>query len=68
MITGGGSIYKQALPIARKIYLTRIFHQFTADTFFPDLGNGWVLTNDDIREADDKNPYPYSFQVYEKRT
>jgi dihydrofolate reductase len=66
-ITGGGTIYKQALQLANKVYLTRIFHQFEADTFFPDLGTSWELAQDDRQESDEKNPYPYSFQVYQKK-
>jgi dihydrofolate reductase len=65
-IIGGGIIFKQVLGISDKIYLTRIFHQFEADTFFPELGNEWKLTVDDKHEADEKNKFDYSFQVYEK--
>lgn len=67
MITGGGTIYKQAFPLAHKIYLTRIFNKFEADTHFPEMGKEWVLTQDDQHEADEKNAHRYSFQVYEKR-
>lgn len=67
MITGGGAIFQQAIGLADRLYMTRIFHKFEADTHFPKLGAEWVLTQDDKREADEKNIYPYSFQVYEKR-
>lgn len=33
-ITGGGTIYELTLPLADKVYLTRLHHQFDADTFF----------------------------------
>jgi dihydrofolate reductase len=66
MITGGGTIFTQVLPLAHKIYRTRIFHSFEADTWFPELGNEWKLTKDEKHEADEKNPYPFSFQVLEK--
>jgi dihydrofolate reductase len=36
-IIGGGEIYKQALPITDKIYLTRVHAGFAGDTFFPEL-------------------------------
>lgn len=65
-ITGGGTIYEQALPIANKVYLTRIHNSFTADTFFPDLGEEWKLKQDELHEADERNAYAYSFQVYVK--
>lgn len=34
-IIGGGEIYKEALDIADKLYITHIKKSFTADTFFP---------------------------------
>ncbi len=37
MIIGGGEIYRQALPITDKIYLTRVMADFEGDTFFPEL-------------------------------
>jgi len=34
-IIGGGSIYRQFLPLADKLYITRVEKNFDADTFFP---------------------------------
>ena len=34
-IIGGGSIYAQYLPVADKLYITRVDKEFEADTFFP---------------------------------
>ncbi|MBA3648265.1 MAG: dihydrofolate reductase [Chitinophagales bacterium] len=64
-IIGGGEIIRQSLVWADKIYLTRIFHNFQGDTFFPILRDDWVITREDPHEADEKNPFPYSFQVLE---
>lgn len=36
MVIGGGEIYKQALPLADRIYLTRIDKEVEGDTFMPD--------------------------------
>ncbi|MDR2361789.1 MAG: dihydrofolate reductase [Prevotellaceae bacterium] len=36
-IIGGGSIYREALPLAHKIYLTEIHANYDADTFFPPI-------------------------------
>jgi dihydrofolate reductase len=36
-IIGGGELYKQALPLTDKIYLTRVHAGFAGDTFFPEL-------------------------------
>ena len=35
-VIGGGEIYKQALPLADKLYLTYIERQVEGDVFFPD--------------------------------
>ena len=44
LIAGGGSIYRQALPYADKIYATEIDADFEGDVFFPELGPEWVGT------------------------
>lgn len=38
-IFGGGEIYKQAMPIIQKLYLTIVKGDFKADTFFPDYSD-----------------------------
>lgn len=35
-VIGGGEIYRQALPLADKLYLTVIDREIEGDTFFPD--------------------------------
>lgn len=67
MIIGGGRLYKEAIALSDKIYLTRIHHRFEADTFFPELGENWLLEKDEFSEKDLKNPYNLSFQVYGKK-
>jgi len=37
MVIGGGQLYRQALPQADWLYLTRIHAQFAGDTFFPEI-------------------------------
>lgn len=66
-IVGGEEIYRQALPLADRIYLTRIDHEFEGDRHFPALGPQWVLTEHMDGILDEKNIYPHSFLTYEKR-
>ncbi len=65
-IIGGGEIYKQALSVAHKIELTRVDHDFEADTFFPELNSSWkeIMREDCFK--DDKHDYNYSFITYER--
>jgi dihydrofolate reductase len=65
-IIGGGDIIRQALVWADKIYMTRIFHQFEGDTFFPDLNeDDWKLLSEERHMPDEKNHYSFAFRVYQ---
>ena len=67
-IIGGGEIYKQALPLADKIELTRVHHTFeSADTFFPEVDSYlWKETLRREHPKDDKHEYAFSFITYVK--
>jgi dihydrofolate reductase len=65
-IIGGGDIFRQSLVWADKIYLTRVFHNFEGDTFFPELNpDDWKLTSEERHLPDEKNHYAFAFQVFE---
>lgn len=68
-VIGGALVYRQALRIADKMYITRIHHTFKdADSFFPIVN--WDLWEEIEREefpADDQNPYPYTFLTYHRK-
>lgn len=67
-IIGGGEIFRLALEKANRIYLTRIQAEPEGDVFFPELDPiVWRLISSDDHEADSKNQYPYSFQVWERK-
>jgi len=68
-VIGGAQIYEQALPLADKIYLTKIHADFPdADVFFPKIDlSVWQETDRETFFADEKNPYSFSFIEYERR-
>lgn len=65
-VIGGGKIYEQTLPIAHKIYLTKIHVVVSGDTYFPLIGKEWVERVVGSFKADASNPYDYEFIVLEK--
>jgi dihydrofolate reductase len=66
-IAGGGEIYRQALAVADRIYLTRVHADVDGDTTFPDLDDDeWRVVSREDHDADERNPYPCSFFVYER--
>ena len=61
-IIGGSSVYHEALPFARKLFLTLVDHSpNNADTFFPVIDNEWIETERESHPADEQNEQPYSF-------
>ncbi len=68
-IIGGGSVYEQFLPLADKIYLTRIEQQFEGDTFFPPVNfSTYELIEKEVVDNDLQSPYVYTFETYQKNT
>lgn len=57
-VIGGGEIYKQAIGIADKLYLTLVDGTFDADTFFPDYSEFKKVISKE--EHKDEN-YRYTF-------
>ena len=65
MLIGGASLYLQTLDQADVLYLTQIQHAFTGDTWFPAIDmTQWSEVYRENFEADESNPYPYSFMKY----
>jgi len=61
-IAGGGEIFTLALPLADRIYLTRVHAQVEADVFFPPFSlEGWRQIETIEQPADEKNDYPAKF-------
>jgi dihydrofolate reductase len=68
MVIGGADIYRQCLPLARRIHLTLI-HTRIEDgdrTFAGWRGAEWQSKASERHEADPKNPYAYSFITLER--
>ena len=67
MVIGGGEIYKTLFDKAKRIYLTRVEAEPEADTFFPVLlREQWRLISQQNFEADEKNLFNYSFQIWDR--
>ncbi len=66
-IIGGGEIYRLALPLADRIYLTLVDTQSDADTFFPPVDPlEWRTVARWEHPADEKNQYPCAFLTMER--
>jgi dihydrofolate reductase len=66
-VIGGESIYRQLLPYCNVAHVTKIDHEYTADTYFPNLDNDeeWEITAD----SDEQTYFDiaYNFVKYERK-
>jgi len=68
-IVGGAQMYKETLPMADLLILTRVEATPDADVYFPEVNwSDWKLVSNDERFADEKHAYNYAFQRYERKT
>jgi dihydrofolate reductase len=67
MVIGGGQLYSEALPYARRIHLTEIDTNLDGDTWFPELDPAvWKETAREPRDADTRNAFAMSFVTLER--
>ena len=66
-IIGGGEVYRQAMSLADRLYITEIKHQFEGDTYFPSFDRSeWQETSRIICGADTDNAHDMHFVVMER--
>lgn len=66
-VCGGASVYKQFLPLAGRLYLTYIHHNFEGDTYFPEFDiKEWKEAGRQNCQPDKNNIYSYSFVIYDR--
>jgi dihydrofolate reductase len=61
---GGADIFKLLLPLAERIYLTRVRADIQGDTVFPQTDwTEWVETDTRLHPADERNAHELSFMT-----
>ena len=62
-ICGGDTVYREAMPMADKIYLTIIDEEFEGDSFFPEIPEDFVEIR---RMTVTEDVLPYDMVLYER--
>ena len=67
-VIGGGEIYRQAMPLADKLYITHVGIEVEGDTRFPDIDSAvWhEVSREEFPRGRDFE-HPFSFVDYERR-
>ena len=67
MVIGGAEIYALALPMAERLYVTRVHAQPAGDGYFPPIDLGaWRLLSQQQHAADERHSAACSIEVYER--
>ena len=67
MVIGGGGVYSAMLPMADRIYMTRIDATFDGDTFFPELNDDeWQIVDCADFPADESRQFGFSFVTLDR--
>lgn len=67
MIIGGAQIYALTLPIADRLYLTRIHAEIDGDAHFPELDEKeWLEYSREVHSAGDNDSHGHSFIVLDR--
>jgi dihydrofolate reductase len=66
-VIGGAEVFALALPLATRIYLTRVHAVVAGDVYFPlrDF-SGWLQSESIEHAADDRHAYAMSFTTLER--
>jgi dihydrofolate reductase len=66
-VIGGTQVYRQFFPVAERLYITMIEQDFEGDEYFPEIDwSKWRLIDEHMGLQNEKNPYVYSFKVFDK--
>jgi dihydrofolate reductase len=67
-VIGGGEIYRQAMPIADRLYLTRVSADYEGNTYFPEWNPAeWTLLSSESHPHGKDFPHPFAFLVYTRK-
>ena len=67
-VVGGGTIYKEVIDKADKLYLTLVHKKFEGDTFFPKIDTKiWESVKREDHMPSEKNEFAYSFIDYVRK-
>ena len=67
MVIGGGSIYRQMLPLCDRAYVTKVHVTPESDTYFPDLDKdpNWELP--EILQSGEENGIEFEMCLYKRK-
>jgi len=67
-VIGGGSIYRQFMNIADRLYITHVHKKAPADVYFPKIEREvWKVIEKEEFKPEDNNGILYTYIIYERK-
>ena len=68
-VIGGGSVYRQFMPIADRLYITHVHRKAPADVYFPEIDlRTWEVAEKEEFSLNETNSIPYTYIIYKRRS
>ena len=66
-VIGGGTVYRQMLPLCDTAYVTKVHIKVESDTFFPNLDEdeNWILS--EVLQSGEENGILYEMCLYKRK-
>jgi dihydrofolate reductase len=67
-VIGGGSVYRQFMDIADRLYITHVHRKAEADVYFPEIDPEiWKVVESEEFKTDDAERISYTYTIYERK-
>jgi len=65
-VVGGGMIFKELIPYAHRLYITRVKGDYECDVFFPDVPSNFIKTESTNEMTE--NGHTFWYEIWERNT
>lgn len=67
-VIGGGSIYRQFMPLADRLYISLVHKTADADVYFPEINPDiWKILDKEEFDSGENSDLPYTYIIYDRR-
>jgi dihydrofolate reductase len=67
-VIGGGSVYRQFMAVADRLYITHVHKSGPADVYFPEIDPGiWEIIEKEEFNASPNSGISYTYAIYERK-
>lgn len=68
-VIGGGSVYRQFMTVADRLYITHVHKKAPADVYFPEVDlSVWEVVDKEDYTDNEVNKISYSYVIYERKS